>query len=118
MTSSPRSTTGTITDIRSAAVLGGVAVVFAGIGSIRIPGVLMSANLRGSWNVVGACPLAAERDFGNQPEHEEIEGNPHAQKRRAGKDQGRCFVDSEMGQAEEPQAAKEQCYGKGRHRCQ
>src|SRR4051794_10329535 len=93
-----------MTDIRSASDWCTVDVV--DIGSIRIPGVLMSANLRGSWNIVRAGPLAAERDFGDQAEHEEIQGHPDAQKPRSGKHERGGLVRTEVGETEYPHSAK------------
>src|SRR3954454_18716213 len=93
-----------MTDIRSASDWCTVDVV--DIGSIRIPGVLMSANLRGSWNLVSAGPLAAERNFGDQAEHEEIQGHPDAQKPGSGKHQRGGLLRSKVGQTEYPHRAK------------
>lgn len=52
---------------------------------------------------MGVSLFTAERYFGHQTEHEEIEGNPHRQQSGAGKDQRRCFLRSEVGEAEQPE---------------
>src|SRR5215204_6685501 len=100
-----------MTDIRSASDEGGIVGV-VDIGSIRLPGVLMSANLRGSWNIVRVGPLAAERDFGYQTEHEEIEGDTDAQKPRAGKHQRGGLVRCKVSETEYPHGSE---YGGGAH---
>src|SRR5580765_8335045 len=98
MRSSVRSTTGTTTDTIPGSV---ETAVFPGLvlGSIRVPWAAMSANLGGSGGVVHVLAFAAERHFGDEPKHEEIERGPDTEETRSRKNQRRRLLRPETSQA-------------------